>query len=210
MPGFFITFEGGDGAGKTTQIALLRHELEQNGCSVCVTREPGGDPVGERVRDLLLHADMDPRAELLLFLASRAQNTAQVIRPHLEAGGIVLCDRYIDSSVAYQGHARGLGIELVARLNAFATDGLTPDLTFLLDLDPAAGLARQVARNRMEAQGLEFQQKVREGFLATAANNAARFRVFDASLSPDTLHDAISAEVRLRLSVEGQCRRENP
>lgn len=201
MSSLFITFEGVDGAGKTTQITLLQHQLEQEGFAVLVTREPGGDAVGERVRELLLHADMDARAELLLFLASRAQNTAQMIRPHLAAGGVVLCDRYIDSSTAYQGYARGLGMELVTHLNTFATGGLMPDLTFLLDLDPAVGLARQAERNRMEAQGLEFQRRVREGFLIAAQNSPARFRVFDAALPPETLHASLYQEVRRRLDM---------
>jgi dTMP kinase len=196
MPGLFITFEGVDGAGKTTQIALLRATLEQDGFDVCVTREPGGDPLGESVRQLLLHSDMTPRAELLLFLASRAQNVEQVIRPHLAAGGVVLCDRFTDSSLAYQGHARGLGAETVARLNAFAVNGVTPDLTLLLDLPPEIGLARQAEHNRMEGQGLEFQQRVREGFLLAAQNNTERFRVLDAQAPVETLQATIYAEVR--------------
>ncbi len=198
-PGLFITFEGGEGAGKTTQIALLRLALEQAGQSVCVTREPGGDRVGESVRGLLLAHDMTPRAELLLFLASRAQNVEYVIRPHLERGGVVLCDRFIDSSVAYQGLARGLGMDTVARLNEFATNGLLPDLTFLLDADPASGLARQPDHNRMENEGLAFHQRARQGFLNAAANNPARIIVLDAALTPDALHTRIYDLVRQRM-----------
>src|SRR5579871_5479843 len=119
LTGLFITFEGVEGAGKTTQIGLLRHALEREGHIVCVTREPGGDAVAEGVRRLVLLAEMTPRAELLLFLAARAQNVETVIRPHLAAGHVVLCDRFLDSSVAYQGWARGLGRDTVARLNAF-------------------------------------------------------------------------------------------
>jgi dTMP kinase len=197
----FVSFEGVDGAGKTTQVALLRAALERDGCTVCVTREPGGDPVGESVRALLLHTAMTPRAELLLFLASRAQNVAAVIRPALAAGQVVLCDRYIDSSAAYQGEARGLGVELVDRLNAFATGDLRPDLTFLLDLPPEQGLARQSDTNRMEAEGVAFQQRVREGFLAVAQNNPARFRVLDAKKPPETLHRTIYEEVRRLLDA---------
>jgi dTMP kinase len=196
MPGLFVTFEGVDGAGKTTQIALLRAVLEGDGRSVCVTREPGGDAVGESVRQLLLHSEMTPRAELLLFLASRAQNVEQVIRPHLAQGGIVLCDRFIDSSIAYQGCARGLGAETVARLNTFAVNGVTPDLTLLLDLPPEIGLARQTDHNRMEAQGLEFLRRVREGFLLQAQNYPERFHVLDAQNSVEALHATIYDHVR--------------
>ncbi len=188
MPGLFVTFEGVDGAGKTTQIALLRAALERDGHSVCVTREPGGDALGESVRQLLLHSEMTPRAELLLFLAARAQNVDQVIRPHLATGGVVLCDRFIDSSLAYQGHARGLGTETVARLNTFAVNGVIPDLTFLL--------ARQTEHNRMEAQGLEFHRRVREGFLIGAQNNTERFRVLDAQAPVGALHTAIYEHVQ--------------
>jgi len=196
MPGLFVTFEGVDGAGKTTQIALLRAALEREGRDVCVTREPGGDAFGESVRQLLLYSDMTPRAELLLFLAARAQNVEQVIRPHLAKGAIVLCDRFIDSSVAYQGHARGLGAEVVSRLNAFAVHGVMPDLTLLLDLPPEIGLARQTDSNRMEAQGLEFHRRVREGFLIEAQNYTERFRVLDALAPVETLHAAIYNYVR--------------
>ena len=196
--GLFITFEGGEGAGKTTQIALLRSALERDGANVCVTREPGGDSVSETVRHLLLTSDMTPRAELLLFLASRAQNVEHVIKPHLEQGGIVLCDRFTDSSLAYQGWARGLGIEAVAQLNAFATGGLVPDVTFLLDLDPEQGLSRQPDHNRMENEGLEFHRRAREGFLRVAANDAARIVVLDASRPAGELHGQIYDKVRVR------------
>ena len=193
--GLFVTFEGVEGAGKTTQIALLRDFLQQSGHDVCVTREPGGDAVAETVRRLLLEQEMAPRAELLLFLAARAQNVEIVIRPHLSTGGTVLCDRYIDSSIAYQGHARGLGRDTVFHLNAFAINGLVPDLTILLDLPPGIGLARQSNRNRMEAETLEFHEHVREGFLQEAENNPARFCVLDASQDVMALH----AEIRVRV-----------
>lgn len=207
MSGLFITFEGVEGAGKTTQIAKLREALERDGYSVVVTREPGGDALAEGVRSLILHGDIEPRAELLLFLASRAQNVERVIRPPLEQGRIVLCDRFIDSSVAYQGVARGLGRDAVARLNTFATGGLVPDLTFLLDLSPEVGLARQTERNRMEEESLAFHLKVREGFLAEAANDRARFCVLDAALAPDALHAAIFARVR-RILEDHKAREE--
>jgi len=193
-----------EGAGKTTQIALLRAALEREHHTVCVTREPGGDAFAESIRSLLLNHTMTPRAELLLFLASRAQNVESIIRPHLAAGGIVLCDRYIDSSVAYQGVARGLGRDNVAHLNTFATHGLIPDLTFLLDLAPEAGLARQQERNRMESESLAFHQRVREGYLAEAQNNASRFCILDAALPPDALQSLILTRTQAALAeVQG-------
>jgi len=202
LPGLFVTFEGVEGAGKTTQIALLRASLERDGLSVCVTREPGGGALGESVRLLLLHTDMTPRAELLLFLAARAQNVEQIIRPHLAAGGIVLCDRFIDSSVAYQGCARGLGAQVVTRLNVFAVHGVVPDLTLLLDLPPELGLARQTEHNRMEAQGMEFHRRVREGFLAIARNCPHRFHVLNALEPVETIQAAILNRVRQLLAIQ--------
>lgn len=199
--GKFVTFEGGDGAGKTTQIALLRKALERTGQRVCVTREPGGDALAEGIRNLLLHTTMTARAELLLFLASRAQNVEQVILPSLKAGEVVLCDRFIDSSVAYQGYARGLGREPVALLNTFATDGLVPDLTVLLDLAPEVGLARQTDTNRMEAESLAFHRQVRAGFLAEAEKAPERFCVLDASLPVTTLHTTILTRLQLMLTA---------
>ncbi len=196
LPGLFVTFEGVEGAGKTTQIALLRAALEREGRQVRVTREPGGDAVAEGVRTLVLQGQVTPRAELLLFLAARAQNVERVIRPGLEAGEVVLCDRYIDSSVAYQGYARGLGPDTVAQLNTFATGGLIPEVTILLDPPPEVGLARQRERNRMEAESLAFHQRVREGFLAEAEKNPARISVLDATLPPQALHACIYARVQ--------------
>jgi dTMP kinase len=199
--GLFVSFEGGEGVGKTTQIALLRSALERDGRQVRVTREPGGDAVGETVRNLLLTSDMTPRAELLLFLASRAQNVEQVIRPHLANGDVVLCDRFIDSSVAYQGMARSLGMETVAHLNRFATGSLVPDLTLLLDIEPSLGLARQTNRNRMEDESLAFHHLARQGFLAAAANEPARITVLDAALPLEVLHAQIYALVRRHLDT---------
>lgn len=199
-PGLFVTFEGVEGAGKTTQVALLRDALEGEGWSVCVTREPGGDSLAEAVRSLVLHEDVTPRAELLLFLAARAQNVERVIRPHLTAGGIVLCDRFSDSTLAYQGYARGLGRDAIVPLDAFATNGITPDLTFLLDLPPELGLARQNDHNRMEAESLAFHCRVREGFLTEAANDPTRIAVLDARLSVAALHAEIYTRVQQALT----------
>lgn len=196
MPtGLFITFEGVDGAGKSTQTALLKGALEAAGYTVCATREPGGDTFAEAVRQLLLSTDMVPQAELLLFLAARAQHVHRIVRPNLESGEIVLCDRYMDSTLAYQGFARRLDLGHIRQLNAFATGGLVPDLTLLLDLDPAAGLGRQGERNRMESEGLAFHQRVRQGFLHLAANEPARFAVVDAAAPPDAIHDVVLQRV---------------
>ena len=202
----FLTFEGVEGAGKTTQIARLAARLREAGRQdVLTTREPGDGPLGRELRQLALHPPMglhvEPRAELLIMLADRAQHVGQVIRPHLESGGIVICDRYADSSVAYQGYGRGLDIGEIVELNAYATGGLLPDWTVLLDLDPAVGLARQRERNVMEDQDLAFHRRIRAGFLALAADAPQRWLVLDASRPPDAVHqdlwDAVSARVSL-------------
>ena len=198
--GTFITFEGPDGGGKTTQIVRLEATLTARGRAVTRTREPGGDPVGEQVRDLLLHTapgTLGPEAELLLFAAARAQNVAGVVRPALEAGHIVLCDRYTDSTLAYQGYGRGLPLEMLVRVNTFATRGLVPDRTFLLDLEPRQGLARQTVaeQDRLDKESLAFHERVRDGFLAVAGAEPERFTVLDAAQPADTLAAAIEAAV---------------
>jgi dTMP kinase len=183
-PGRLIAFEGVEGAGKSTQLELLRQVLEGRGREVVVTREPGGTPAGERVRSLLLDpgVELHPRAEALLFAAARAELVERVIRPALERGAHVLCDRYLDSSLAYQGGARGLGRGPVEDVNRFATGGLLPDLVVLLDLDPAAGLGRQARDpDRIEAQDLDFHRRVRDAFRDLAAADPKRFAVVDAS-----------------------------
>jgi dTMP kinase len=181
-----VTFEGGDGSGKSTQIALLAGRLRSLGHEVRTFREPGGvtpgDP-GERIREILLdpvHVELDVRAELLLYEASRAQLVAVHYRPALEAGAIVLCDRYADSSVAYQGYGRAvLEVEEVHELNRIATGGLVPDLTLLLDVDAAAGLAQATlaGADRLEAAGLEFHERVRMGYLRIAEAEPDRVKV---------------------------------
>jgi dTMP kinase len=193
--GRLIAFEGVEGAGKSTQLEVLRQALEKAGHRVVTTREPGGTPVGEQVRSILLDpaSTLDARAEALLFAAARAQLVEQVIRPALERGEVVLCDRYVDSSLAYQGAARGLGREPIAAINRFATSGLLPDLVVLLRLDPAEGLARgRGGRDRIERQDLEFHQRVAQGFLDLAAAEPERFVVIDAAAPPDR----VAAEVR--------------
>ena len=200
----FITFEGVEGAGKTTQIRLLTERLRQSGrTDTLTTREPGDGPLGTELRRLALHPpdgiQVAPRAELLIMLADRAQHVAQVIRPSLNRGGIVICDRYADSSVAYQGYGRGLDVPEIMRLNSWATDGLRPDLTVLLDLDPAVGLARQNERNVMEEQSLAFHARVRAGFLALAEAAPAQWRVLDAARPMEAVHADIWAAIEPHL-----------
>jgi dTMP kinase len=183
-PGRLIAFEGVEGSGKSTQLELVRAALEGRGLEVVVTREPGGTPAGERVRAIVLDpgVELHPRAEALLFAAARAELVFAVIRPALERGAVVLCDRYLDSSLAYQGGARGLGRVPVEEVNRFATGGLLPDLVVLLDLDPADGLARRARDlDRIEAQDLGFHRRVREAFRDLAAADPGRFAVVDAA-----------------------------
>jgi dTMP kinase len=184
--GVFITFEGGEGSGKSTQVKALARRLEAAGMPVRVLREPGGTAVGEAIRAILLdpeHTGLDDTAEILLYEAARAQLVADVIEPALEAGEIVLCDRFYDSTTAYQGFARELPIDVVRRLNAIATGGLAPDRTLVLDVDPALGIARATKQgaDRLEAESLAFHHRVRAGFLAIAAEEPRRVRVIDAS-----------------------------
>lgn len=197
--GLFIVFEGVEGSGKTTQMKALHHMLVEFGKEVLVVREPGGTPISERVRGLVLDPgakEMDSKTEALLYAASRAQLVAQVIRPALEAGKVVLCDRYIDSSLAYQGLARGLGEEDVLRLNMWATDETVPDLVVLLDLDPEAGLARTVGDpDRMEQENLAFHRKVRDAYAALATRYPSRFAVIDASQDVEAVREQISKVV---------------
>lgn len=191
--GLFVTFEGGEGAGKTTLIRRLEKELNQRNHSTLVTREPGGTPLGEQIRLLVLKqhegVQISPRAELLLFLAARAQHLDDVIHPALHTGKIVLCDRFNDSSVAYQGIARGLGQEAVQKLCKATCEALEPDLTFYLDLEPAVGMQRahnaKRALDRLESEESLFHEKVRQGFLKLAAENPKRIVVVDAGQTPD-------------------------
>lgn len=183
--GMFITLEGADGCGKSTQAALLAQALEAAGREVVCLREPGGTPISEKVRALLLdpaHAEMVPECELLLYEASRAQLTRQVIEPALARGAVVLCDRYYDSTYAYQAGGRKLPDDLVNAANALGSCGVAPDRTVVLDLDPALAYARATAggADRMEAEGLAFQERVRAAYLRLAAEEPERVRVVDA------------------------------
>lgn len=183
----FITLEGPEGAGKTTQIRLLAGLLRDEGRTVVVVREPGGTPIGDQIRDVLhdtANTAMSPTAEVLLYSASRAQLVHEVIRPALAAGAVVLCDRYADSTMAYQGYGRGLDRAMLAALTAIATGGLSPDLTLLLDLDITHGLSRRRDQgeemNRLDLEAVEFHERVRRGYLALAAAEPGRWLRIDA------------------------------
>jgi dTMP kinase len=203
VPGLFITLEGGDGAGKTTQLHLLVTSLEEAGHTVVVTREPGGTELGLDLREIVLHrrGDMDPRAEALIYAADRAHHIATVVRPALERGDIVVQDRYIDSSEAYQGAGRVLGADEVRDLSLWATHGLLPDVTVLLDLDPAAGRTRldsaRTRYDRLEAEKHDFHSRVRDAYLERAAKEPARFLVVDAA--GDITE--IATEIRERIQI---------
>jgi dTMP kinase len=200
-PGLFITLEGGDGSGKTTQAELLGQWLAGQGRTIVRTREPGGTEVGVEVREIVLHhrGDITPRAEALLYAADRAHHVATVVRPALEHGEVVLQDRYIDSSVAYQGAGRVLDPEAVRRLSEWATEGLRPDLTILLDLDAEAARGRldeaRTRYDRLEAEASDFHDRVRTAYLVLAANEPERFLVVDAALPVDEIAAAIRARV---------------
>ena len=206
MSGIFITFEGGDGAGKTTQAELLASWLAARGLEVVRTREPGGTPLGVSVRELLLHGEhVDQRAEALLYAADRAQHIAEVVRPAIARGAVVVQDRYIDSSLAYQGAGRPLPPQEVRSLNEWATEGLWPRLTVLLDVTPELAASRRRAAgqqaDRLEREAEEFHARVRERFLDLAAAEPDRFLVLDASLPVEELHTAIVARVAPMLAL---------
>ena len=198
--------EGGDGAGKSTQASRLAASLQESGHSVQRTREPGGTPVGEALRALVLehgNGEIDARTEALIFAASRAAHVRQVIRPALAAGTVVVCDRYIDSSVAYQGAGRGLGTDTVRGLNEWATEGLEPDLTVLLDVDPERGRDRrtagQAAEDRMESEPDAFHLQIRRAFLETAQTDPDRYLVLDAGRPVEELAETILQRVEALL-----------
>ncbi|MGO4383828.1 dTMP kinase [Specibacter sp. RAF43] len=200
--GLFIAFEGGDGAGKSTQAALLTAALRADGHVVLRTREPGGTPVGEKLRSLVLdhgQGEIDARCEALIFAAARAAHTAQVIAPAVARGEIVISDRYIDSSIAYQGAGRGLGTAAVRQLNEWATEGLWPDLTVLLDVTPEDGRDRRTAadaaEDRLESEPDDFHADIRHSFLELAAAHPERYLVLAARLPIPELAAAIHARV---------------
>ena len=194
--GFFITFEGGEGSGKTFQAKALHRKLMKTGTPVTLTREPGGTEAGEKIAHLLKklkEIEMTPLTELFLFNASRAQHVDQVIKPGLESGKIVICDRYTDSTVTYQGFGRGLDLEMVKTVNDFASGGLKPDLTILMDMPPEEGLKRIRSRkkDRFEEEDIEFHSKIREGFLRLVADDPEHWLVVDATLSKERIKKII-------------------
>ncbi|MHA7291942.1 dTMP kinase [Arthrobacter sp. MDT3-24] len=210
-PGLFIAFEGGDGAGKSTQAAHLAEALETRGLTVLRTREPGGTPIGEKLRSLVLdhgHGHIDAHTEALIFAASRAAHASQVIRPALERGEVVLTDRYIDSSVAYQGAGRDLGADAVRTLNEWATSGLQPDLTVLLDVDPADGRRRRTAgdaaEDRLESEADEFHSTIRGAFLELASSRPDTYLVLPADLPVNELAARILTRVDALLASAGR------
>lgn len=203
----FVSFEGPEGCGKTTQVRLLTDWLASQGFDVLATREPGGTRIGDQIRQVLLdpeHTEMSPAAEILLFSAARAQIVSQVIRPHLEDGGIVLCDRFADSTLAYQGYGHGLALDDLRVITRFATGGLAPDVTFYLDIPVEEGLQRKAGGdvaewNRMERKQLEYHHRVREGYLKLTHLEPERWVVLNAADDVETIHRAILEVVCLRL-----------
>ncbi|MEI2732993.1 MAG: dTMP kinase [Dermatophilaceae bacterium] len=195
--GVFLVFEGGDGAGKSTQVRLLAEALRSGGREVLLTRQPGGTPLGTSLRELVLHGEhVSPRAEALLFAADKAQHVDEVVRPALAAGSIVVCDRYTDSSLAYQGAGRDLEPDQVGEVLAWAVGGLVPDLTVLLDVPAEIGRTRRGAPpDRLEAEHGDFHERVRRRFLDLAAAAPQRYLVLDATLPPDRLHERILARL---------------
>lgn len=205
MPmGKLITFEGGDGSGKTTMIKKLSAHLEDKKIPYLMTREPGGIDIAEKIRSIILnpeHTTMDARTEALLYAAARRQHLAEKVIPALQNGVMVLSDRFVDSSLAYQGYARGLGMEEVRSINEFATDHLSPDLTLYFDISPEQGLARIAANqgrevNRLDMENLSFHDKVREGYLILAKQEPNRIQIIDASLSQEEVFCSLITKLR--------------
>ncbi|MEA2016010.1 MAG: dTMP kinase [Actinomycetota bacterium] len=204
--GLFITFEGPDGSGKTTQIKLLRDFLKGEGFEVVITAEPGGTEVGQRIRNILLtrsNLDISPESETFLFLASRAELVSKVIKPALEEGKIVICDRFFDSTVVYQGIARGLGEKKILEINFLATGGLIPDITFLLMVKVSRGKKRidstRREKDRIEMEKDEFKEKIYRGYTDIAAGNEGRVKVINGDKSIEDIFQEIKKKVRLHL-----------
>jgi len=203
--GYLITFEGIDGCGKTTQAELLHSHLAGLGIHVCLFREPGGTEFGEKIRSLLLDAsntDMEPLAELFLYLAARVQITRLLIMPALENGDTVIMDRYFDSTTAYQGFARNIGCEITKKLNVIATSGLIPNLTIIVDCSPETAIARRTGRpDRLESEGLAFMSRVRDGFLSIASSEPERCVIVDGEQPAAALKSQILSVVSERLRI---------
>ncbi len=205
MQGIFITMEGPDGAGKSTQIDMLKEFLEEKGYDVLITRDPGGNEISEAIRGVILNKEytkMGHMTELLLYAAARAQLVKENIMPALMSGKAVIADRFVDSSAVYQGIGRGLGVDTVYKVNEFALQGIMPDMTFLMDLDAKVGIARkknQAELDRMESETLEFHEKVVEGYRLLAEQNKDRIVKIDASLPILDIHDIIIKHVKEKL-----------
>lgn len=199
MSGLFIAVEGGDGAGKSTQVKMLADKLQTLGHEVLITREPGGSPIAEKIRHVVLdvaNLGLNERAEALLFAASRAEHVASTIEPALAAGKTVISDRYMDSSIAYQGIARGLGLEHIRNLNLWATNNLVPDLTIILDVDAEHGLNRVADPNRLEEESTEFHAVVRDAFLQLATLSPERYLVVSANKPAEEIAEVIFERVK--------------
>ena len=210
MTGKFITFEGIDGSGKTTQINLLEAKLSQQGISTLILREPGGTKLSEKIREILLdreNINISPSAESLLFVAARTQLMAEKIKPSLEQNQFVICDRYADSTVAYQGYGRGLNVKYLEELNKFATDSIQPDITIILDVDPEKAAIRMASDvpDRLESTGTHFFLRVREGYYEIARRYPQRCVIIDGSLSKSEVFERVLMEVNNKLLKEMQC-----
>lgn len=207
--GYFISSEGPEGAGKTTVMQLLGERLVKEGYDVVMTREPGGIKISEKIRSIILdneHTMMDSRTEALLYAAARRQHLVEKIQPSLEAGKIVICDRFIDSSLAYQGYARGVGVEEILSINQFAIGQTMPDKTLLFDIEPSLGLKRINAhstreKNRLDVESLYFHQKVREGYLSLVEQYPERIQVIDASKSLEEVLEEAYKMVKMELGI---------
>ncbi|MCH9830385.1 MAG: dTMP kinase [Actinomycetia bacterium] len=203
MTGYFIAFEGGEGVGKSTQEALLAEYLTEIGKTVIRTREPGGTPAAEQIRNTVLsleHEGMNPQSEALLFAAARGDHVARVIRPAIARGDVIICDRYIDSSVAYQGYARALGADRIRDLSMWATGGLLPNLTIVLTLDPEVSMKRVVNPDRMEAEPMQYHRDVAEAFLEIAGLDPDRYLVVDATGTQEEIGQVIRQRVMQELN----------
>jgi dTMP kinase len=215
-PGWFICFEGGDGAGKSTQVRLLAEALGRRGREVVVTRQPGGTPLGSQIRQLVLHGDhVAARAEALLFAADKAHHVDQLIAPALAAGKVVITDRYTDSSIAYQGAGRDLGADEIRALQHWAVGGVLPDLTIVLDVSPEVGRSRRGdLHDRLESEADAFHAAVRRGFLDLAAQDPGRYLVVDAALPVEQVHARVAAAVerleRVEQGEQGQAAQRPP
>ena len=205
MKGYLITFEGIDGSGKSTQAHLIHTRLNDSGRKAIILREPGGTEIGEKIRSLLLDnsfSELQPLTELFLYLAARAQITSSIIVPALNRGEDVIMDRYIDSTAAYQGYGRGLGIDEMRGLNNIATGGLVPDITFVIDCDPEKAVSRlSTAPDRLESEGIDFMKKVREGFLALREVEPGRIVICDGNRGIDEIESDIVASLRDKLGI---------